>query len=136
MNFKSTFSIFIKMEEVNPWLDPQMGSHNNKKSIKPEVVKNESKVESKIETEQDTNLEDPQSKKDKIDQFLDTLVKDGLDSNLPPNSCKWAEEHFGKEWLEEFKQDLETLTDELLTSHYFPSEPTMILLKLVFLLRQ
>ena len=126
------------MEEVNPWLDPQMGSHSNKKSIKPEkvveIVKEE-KVE-KVEDQKVEPISSPVSPDDRVDRFLDTLVTVGLDNRLPPNALKWAEENFGKEWTEQFGKDLNTLTDELLTSHYFPSEPTMILLKLVFLLRQ
>jgi hypothetical protein len=100
-----------------------MGAHNNKKSIKPEkeTVKKNDTVE--------TN-------KDKIEEFLEVLVNEGLDTNLPPGASKWAEEHFDKKWLEDFKNDLKTLSDEILTSHYFPSEPTMILLKLAFLLRK
>ena len=134
------------MEEVNPWLDPQMGSHSNKKSIKPEkvveIVKEENvekveKVENrKAEDQKVEPISSPVSPDDRVDRFLDTLVTVGLDNRLPPNALKWAEENFGKEWTEQFGKDLNTLTDELLTSHYFPSEPTMILLKLVFLLRQ
>lgn len=130
------------MEEVNPWLDPGMGAHTNKKSVKPEKV-DPKKVETKNvnpenidpKTVESVNKRSPKEK-DKIDQYLETLVSVALNSELP-DSCKdWAVQKFGKEWIDQFSEDLKTLGDELLTSHYYPAEPTMILLKLAFLLRQ
>lgn len=136
------------MEEVNPWLDPQMGSHTNKKSIKPEKVPEVKPVEEKGQGQGlQKGLEKPldekvvetrpnKTKDERITNFLNTLITDGLEPTLPPSSLEWAETNFGKEWTEQFFEDMKILMDELLTSHYYPPEPMVLLLKLAFLLRQ
>ena len=125
------------MEEENPWLDPESGKHKNKKSIKP-VVKHIEHVEA-VKTNVENNDLIPGFKKcknEKVLDFLNTLVEDSLDTNLPKSVENWAIENFDKAWLEEFLSDVAMLKEELLTSSYFPSQEKMILLKFLFLFRQ
>lgn len=130
------------MEETNPWLDPDSGKHKNKKSVRPDKIESRTSKESKVEKDNKVNAEEkliPGYKKNqnqKVLDFLNILVEDGLDSNLPKSVEDWAIEHFDKQWLEEFMGDLKLLKEEILTSNYFPSQQQLLLLKFVFLLRQ
>ena len=131
------------MEEENPWLDPDSGKHKNKKSTKPKPVVEktyEKTFEKSSETETKTNDRlIPGFKKCQNEQvldFLNTLVEDGLDTNLPKSVENWAIENFDKEWLQAFLSDVELLKEEILSSAYFPSQEKMILLKFLFLMRQ
>ena len=129
------------MEEENPWLDPESGKHKNKKSIKPkpfvETIKTD--VKSGIVEKDEPERLIPGFKKcqdEKVLDFLNTLIEDSLDTNLPKSVENWAIENFDKEWLEDFVSDVKLLKEELLTSAYFPSQEKMVLLKFLFLMRQ
>lgn len=126
------------MEEFNAWLDPESGNHKNKKSMKPEIRKepiSEKNVEEKYIEERLI----PGNKKtdsEKVLSFLNTLLEDSLQENLPKNVEKWAIENFDKEWTEEFLKDIKTIKKRMLNSSYFPSNETMFLLKYIFLLNR
>lgn len=129
------------MEDVNPWLDPECGNHKNKKSFKPEL-KVETKVEPKVELKSPSVKEErlipgyKKSEDKKVLDFLDILVNDSLTNKLPSSVEKWAVEHFDQKWLDDFMSDVTMLKEEILSSNYFPTQEKMILLKLIFLLRQ
>ena len=114
------------MEEVNPWLDPDSGTHKNKKSVKP--VKQSQEEYIVPGTKKDDNVKN-------LD-FLKTLVEDGLETTLPKPVEDWIEENFDTKWKEEFLSDIKVLKDELLKSPYYPSHKYMLLLKYIFLLQQ
>ena len=125
------------MEETNPWLDPDSGKHKNKKSVKPKPK------EYKEEAVNTSNIQDekfvPGAKKgnnDKHLNFLNTLVTDSLDPVLPDDVRKWAIENFDNEWVETFVSDITLVKKDILSSKFLPSERTLLLLKLIFLLRQ
>ena len=135
------------MEEENPWLDPESGKHKNKKSIKPKLVFEPRTSEIRVpETQNETQVPVKQENRlipgfkkcqdEKVLDFLNTLIEDSLDSNLPESVEKWAIENFDKAWLEDFLSDVKLLKEELLTSAYFPSQEKMVLLKFLFLMRQ
>ena len=125
------------MEETNAWLDPESGSHNNKKSTKPDprpaikagmntpATKPKKLVPGK-----------PKTDDEKISSYLETLVEDGLNPNLPKSVKDWAIENFDEEWLNDFLKEIEVLKDELLSSHYYPSHEKMLMLKYIFLLQR
>jgi hypothetical protein len=143
------------MEELNPWLDPNAGKHKNKKSTKPipvfkfiepeKVVENQqvivdpkNVIDKPIPEVNDDNLV-PEVKKTnnpRVLEFFNTLVEDSLNTNLPPLVQQWAIENFDEKWLKEFLSDVKNLQEEMLTSTNFPSKDKLILLKLLFLMRQ
>lgn len=153
------------MEEVNPWLDPNVGRHKNKKSIRPESkpvvfpstpaksdvvskkikeTQEEKEVQQEIqqvketkEVQQDKLLPGMlKTNNERVMSFFTTLVEDSLDIDLPPYVSQWAIENFDEKWLQEFLEDIKHLREDLLTSKFFPSSDKMLLLKLIFLLRQ
>ena len=156
------------MEEVNPWLDPNVGRHKNKKSIRPEskplvfpstpvksdVVSKKIKETQEVQPVKEVQLgkgvqkETKEVQQDKllpgmlktnnerVLSFFTTLVEDSLDIDLPPYVSQWAIENFDEKWLQEFLEDIKHLREDLLTSKIFPSSDKMLLLKLIFLLRQ
>ena len=149
------------MEEVNPWLDPNVGRHKNKKSIRPESkplvfpstsvksdvvskkiketqeIKEVQQVKETKEVQQDKLLPGMlKTNNERVLSFFTTLVEDSLDVNLPPYVSQWAIENFDEKWLQEFLEDIKHLREDILTSKIFPSSDKMLLLKLIFLLRQ
>lgn len=133
------------MEEVNPWLDPDVGKHKNKKSVRPmtdlkqissvTIIQKEAIITKEKEKEKlvpgTIKVNDP-----RILDFFTTLVNDSLNTDLPLSVSQWAIENFDEQWLQEFLQDVKNLQEDLLTSKFFPSSDKMLLLKLIFLLRQ
>lgn len=155
------------MEEVNPWLDPNVGKHKNKKSIRPESkplvfpstpVKSDVVSKKAKETQEIKEVKEIQqiqleketkgaqqdkllpgmlkTNNERVMSFFTTLVEDSLDIDLPPYVSQWAIENFDEKWLQEFLEDIKHLREDILTSKYFPSSDKMLLLKLIFLLRQ
>jgi len=149
------------MEELNPWLDPNAGKHKNKKSTKPipdfkKVEESNKCVKENVIPVVDGNcvLEVPplqplqplqplpplqpllKINNPKVLDFFTTLVEDSLDIDLPPSVSQWAIENFDEKWLEEFLADIKILKEDILDSKHFPSNDKILLLKLIFLLRQ
>ena len=119
------------MEEINPWLDPDSGKHKNKKSVKPEKVEKIEKIEEPV-----TNTEEIPQRDDKFMEFLNTLVEDSLKTTFSKQVEEWADDNMGKDWLQEFIEDVNMVKDNILNSSGFPSHKTMVMLKYIFLLQQ
>ena len=136
------------MEESNPWLDSNSVKQVNKKSIKP--VFREKGFEKSSENERESihdkrqqidaekekfglmNINEMDKKDESVAKFLNIL----LDFSIPEASKEWAIQHFGEEWLTLFSKDVEYLKQDIDSSNFYPSQDKMILLKLIFLLRQ
>lgn len=139
------------MEESNPWLDPNSGMHKNKKSCRPGEISITSTASIDLKLSSPalphiSNLKEKEQQRlipsqlkgsnEKIKEFFHTLLTDSLDVNLPLPVKHWAIENFDEKWLQDFLSDIKNLQNNIEKAEHFPNHTELLLLKMLFLIRQ
>ena len=119
------------MEEENPWLDTETVVHKNVKAVKPEYKKKIKKLENVEKSPTYVDALDAEKYAELLNVLLDEFTVD-----LPNKSKKFATEHFGEDWLNSLREDVENIKSDLKHSKLFPPQTSMIFLKYIFLLKQ